>query len=196
MGPRQGCSGAELPSPTCPSAGLCARHSLSLPRNCQSRSQGRPLGWGLGFWGCPFPLTPALPQPLRPRPLTSASRKSWLMISPPGQVRDKARHIRGGRGGSAVHPASQGAGMVSPDAHEEPVQVARAPPSCALGPQEARGSQGPCECDPQPSASFPGESLSQPPLIPTLPGKPLPTLKPPAAPFPPSRAGSSSPHSG
>lgn len=30
------------------------------------------------------------------------------MIIPPGQVRDKAAHIRGGRGGSAFYPASHG----------------------------------------------------------------------------------------
>lgn len=30
------------------------------------------------------------------------------MISPPGQVREKAAHIRGGRGGRAFHPASRG----------------------------------------------------------------------------------------
>lgn len=47
------------------------------------------------------------------------------MISPSGQVRDKAAHIRGGRGGCAFYPASPGVlgwpplRLVSPDGREE-----------------------------------------------------------------------------
>lgn len=79
-------------------------HALAFAPGCpsfwESPSQGRG-GERLGYWGRPLPLTLDLPQPPRPRPVTPASRKSWLIISPPGQVRDKAAHIRGGRGGGA-----------------------------------------------------------------------------------------------
>lgn len=52
------------------------------------------VGMGQGSWDHPlfnpcFATTYLGP---RPRPLTSGSRKSWLMISHPGQVQDKAAH--------------------------------------------------------------------------------------------------------
>lgn len=50
---------------------------------------------GTWFLGPPPPFNPCFAIAClgpRPRPMTPASRKSWLMISHPGQVRDKAAH--------------------------------------------------------------------------------------------------------
>ena len=68
----------------------------------------RPLGWGLGSWGRPLPLTPALPLPAQAPPPDASEQEVLVNNQPPGQVRDKAAHIRGDRGGSAFHPASYG----------------------------------------------------------------------------------------
>lgn len=69
------CGSAFLPFPSSPSKG-------------RSRNGTGFLGPSSVFNPC-FATTYLGP---RPRPVTSGSRKSWLMISHPGQVRDKAAH--------------------------------------------------------------------------------------------------------
>lgn len=56
-------------------------------------------------WGLPLPLTPALPQPAQAPPSDASEQEVLvIIISPPGQVRDKAAHIRGDRGGEGLLP--------------------------------------------------------------------------------------------